>query len=111
MRLIDADARIEDLQAELKAGYMGNERAEYLEKLIEDYKDQSTVEVRPNIHAHWVKHKNFDGFKIWICSNCSCRFGDYISTEWGVNPMQYAYGKYCGYCGAKMDEVIHNEAD
>ena len=89
MRLIDANARIEDLQAELKAGYMGNERAEYLEKLIEDYKDQPTVEARPLARGYWKRFKN--------CQVCSvCEHGqDRVDTSM----------HFCPNCGAKLDGV------
>ena len=108
MRLIDGD-EMENYLYEQAKKYDTHESTYSLGWIIDFIKTRPTIEAEPVKHAHWVKDKNFDGFKIWKCSNCSCRFGDYISTEWGINPIQYAYGKYCGYCGAKMDEVINNE--
>jgi hypothetical protein len=111
MRLIDADARIDDLQNELKAGYMGSEKADYFEKLIQDYKDQPVIDAQPVIHGHWEPFEKEaywfqDIEKIWEtgkptksiqyrCSHCL--------TEFGTIVVEGNY-MYCPKCGAKMDE-------
>ena len=56
----------------------------------------STADVRLNVHAHWIKHKDADfderGASVpnYECSNCHMWFPD--------------YGKFCSECGADMRE-------
>jgi hypothetical protein len=91
MRLVDAD--------KLKISYDGH----FVGVAKNDLDNAPTVEAEPIIHAHWERDVTFDGFKVWKCSNCACRF-NYISTEWGLSPVTYAYGIRCGHCGAVMDK-------
>lgn len=62
-----------------------------------------TVEAEPVKHGHWIEHDV--GL---ICSEC----GHYTESMYD-EPFNNKFGKgwalkrpyYCGYCGAKMDEV------
>lgn len=91
MRLIDAD--------KLKISYDGH----FVGVAKNDLDNAPTVEAELIIHAHWESDTTFDGFKVWKCSNCACKFND-ISTNWGLSPATYDYGKRCGHCGAVMDK-------
>ena len=101
MRPIDADALLE---YKFPNGFARWDEQEVIYAVYEkDILSAPTIEVEPIIHAHWEKDTTFDGFKVWKCSNCACRF-NYLSTEWGLSPVTYAYGIRCGHCGAVMDK-------
>ncbi|MCM1059432.1 MAG: hypothetical protein NC452_03985 [Eubacterium sp.] len=51
-------------------------------------------------HGKWVFGEfNGIGTPVW-CSECGERFDNVADTEW----LSYPGHKYCGHCGAKMDE-------
>ena len=95
-RLIDAD--------ELKE--RGNKQSllynEFFNRLVDESK---TIEAEPIRHAHWVQSKE-DG--ALFCSHCGRPSYD-SHDEWvefnGIKALALVYPYYCGYCGAKMDEV------
>ena len=56
--------------------------------------DLPTLDVRENVHAHWV-YKALEGFPeitFPVCSNCDEDGIDYVESN------------FCPYCGAVMDE-------
>lgn len=56
-------------------------------------------DVQPVVHAHWIRTALDYGNKGYIrCSNCGADF------SLPVHKMQGFYQRYCGMCGAKMDE-------
>lgn len=56
-------------------------------------------DVKPVVHAHWIRTALDYGNKGYIrCSNCGADF------SLPVHKMQGFYQRYCGMCGAKMDE-------
>lgn len=56
-------------------------------------------DVTPVVHAHWIRTAIDDGNKGYIrCSNCGADF------SLPVHKMQGFYQRYCGSCGAQMDE-------
>ena len=58
-----------------------------------------TIDSAPVVHAHWIRTAIDDGNKGYIrCSNCGADF------SLPVHKMQGFYQRYCGSCGAKMDE-------
>lgn len=92
MRLIDADALIEEI---------GNEIDEAKKAPLCDYcagmktvigivKKQDTVD--PVKHGHWILDENekIPRYQIKTCSLCGCR----------VNGTQF---NFCPHCGARMD--------
>ena len=64
--------------------------------------------VLPVKHAHWKWDEDgVDwGIGAWVCSNCGLMFPDFdIATNKNRRIELWAHSKYCGHCGAKMDEV------
>ena len=83
MRLIDADALIEEALTEGAYGYV-----DALQIAI-----APTVDAVPARHGHW--ETNSDKPDTLICSVCKCGF-----DMWKHDPHNF-----CPNCGAKMDEV------
>lgn len=57
----------------------------------------ATTNSRPDTHGHWVG-KLYEGQKVyddWSCSECGC----FVEERYKPH-----LGKYCEFCGAKMDE-------
>ena len=48
-----------------------------------------TLDVRPNIHAHWIEKEQCKGFHTYCCSKCG--HGEIDTTN------------FCSNCGAVMD--------
>ena len=82
MRLIDADALIEEALTEGAYGYV----------------DALQIAIEPTVDAALVRHgqweTNSDRPDTLICSVCKCRF-----DMWKHDPHNY-----CPNCGAKMDK-------
>ena len=57
-------------------------------------------EVDPAKHAHWVRVARSEN-EYWQCSNCHGYFTLPMPKYRGF------YMRYCGCCGAKMDEVTN----
>ena len=90
-RLIDADAFF----------------SEFGELDQEPYNNAQTVDAEPVKHGHWIESDV--GL---MCSECN----HYTETTY-YEPFNNEFGRgwalkrpyYCGYCGAKMDEVEEDE--
>ena len=108
MRLIDADALYNSFGASGNCGscQLDAYKCQYynehtLMEFCERIDDAPTVD--PVKHGHWIEHDV--GL---ICSEC----GHYTEAMYD-EPFNNEFGKgwalkrpyYCGYCGAKMDEV------
>lgn len=66
---------------------------------LEMINEELTLKMKPVVHAHWIRTAIDDGNKGYIrCSNCGADF------SLPVHKMQGFYQRYCGSCGAKMDE-------
>ena len=96
MRLIDADALIEDLRKDRESVYshvFGHVACDSAEELAVDLEqtinNQPTIDSVPVVHGEW--EFDISGVGHYYCSVCGGR-GDF-------------YGKYnfCPNCGAKMD--------
>lgn len=61
-------------------------------ELIDGILNAPTIEAEPVRHGHWIT----TGFLTARCSVCD------------VEVHELEYGKYCPYCGAKMDEERMN---
>ena len=83
MRLIDADALIEEALTEGAYGYVD----------AKQIADTPTVDASPVRHGHWKT--NSDKPDTLICSVCKCGF-----DMWKHDPHNF-----CPNCGARMDEV------
>ena len=83
MRLIDADALIEEALTEGAYGYVD----------AKQIADVPTIDAVPVRHGHW--ETNSDRPDTLICSVCKCGF-----DMWKHDPHNF-----CPSCGAKMDEV------
>ena len=96
MRLIDADALRDKLQAEIDKvnppfdGVLGSIRCgvRLARNMVED---EPTVDVEPVRHGHWYDEPNYLGTSrtMYFCSYCG-------SASWREDP-------YCWHCGSKMD--------
>ena len=101
MRLIDAEALKEHVRK-----YMSVFAKYDWREICEMLNDAPTVD--PIKHGHWIEHD----FGL-ICSECN----HYTETMYD-EPFNNEFGKgwalkrpyYCGYCGAKMDEVADDES-
>lgn len=82
MRLVDADALIEEACAEGAYGYVD----------AKQIADAPTADAVPVRHGHW--ETNSDRPDILICSVCKCGF-----DMWKHDPHNF-----CPNCGAKMDK-------
>ena len=84
MRLIDADELLKD---KVSNAYVSRFEIE----------NAPTIDAEPVVHAHWIRKRStpFSGDNDWECSNC----GNGCRLDIGYRPK-----KYCGDCGAKMDE-------
>ena len=110
MKLIDADALLEDIGEEpMNWTNSPEEIQEYIDwkQTVAIINSASTIEAEPIRHGHWEilnAHEEdcFDikGEKTWAtearCSQCG------LIHSFIENHMAYAY---CPECGAKMDEV------
>lgn len=83
MRLIDADALIEEALTEGAYGYVD----------AKQITDAPIIDAVPVRHGHW--ETNSDRPDTLICSVCKCGF-----DMWKHDPHNF-----CPNCGAKMDEV------
>ena len=83
MRLIDADALIEEALTEGAYGYVD----------AFQIANAPTIDAVPVRHGHW--ETNSDRPDTLICSVCKCGF-----DMWKHDPHNF-----CPNCGAKMDEV------
>lgn len=74
-----------------------------VDDMFYELENAPTVDVEPVKHGHWIEHEV--GL---ICSEC----GHYTEAMYD-EPFNNEFGRgwalkrpyYCGYCGAKMDEV------
>ena len=101
MKLIDAEAletKIKKIEAEaLEHGFAPEYVA--VDMLLVFLNGAPTIEAKPVVRAHWIKHKEFyevEGFEgcYYSCSNCD-------GTLYG-NIEDF---NFCHCCGAQMDEV------
>lgn len=66
------------------------------------------VDVRPNIHAHWISEGTGYGWH-YRCSNCNYIDGDvFKDSTFTFNEDCF---NYCPNCGAIMDEEDNNETN
>lgn len=66
---------------------------------LRDLYDIPAADVAPVVHAHWCEDPVFDNF--YYCSHCYAGFkSDYTAL---------VDEKYCGNCGARMDERIEDD--
>lgn len=85
MRLIDADAFIEELEAD--AEHIESSIARMMHyAIIKDIEHAPTIDAVEVVHGHWI---DCDGYR--ECSKCG-----WLHAHQGLN--------YCPICGAKMDE-------
>ena len=82
MRLIDADALIEEALTEGAYGYVD----------VKQIADAPTIDAVPVRHGHW--ETNSDKPDTLICSVCKCGF-----DMWKHDPHNF-----CPSCGVRMDE-------
>lgn len=110
MRLIDADALRDKLQAEIDKvnppfdGVLGSIRCgvRLARNMVED---EPTVDVEPVRHGQWIwDDDGMDGgIGAWICSACHCRPGTTWQSNHNIVPFWWGGSNYCPNCGARMD--------
>ena len=83
MRLIDADALMDEANSDGAYGYVD----------AKQISEAPTVDAIPVVHGKWidVREKRLFGDHYFLCSNCKSRNGSMIPFN------------YCPNCGAKMD--------
>ena len=98
MRLIDADALVENIKSEIdddKEIYPGDKTSIMfragMKTVIRIVKNQDTVD--PVKHGHWEESKCLDDC-FWVCSCCK------FPSQAVAAPKLY---KYCPSCGVRMD--------
>ena len=90
-RYIDADAMLENYEADCEA-YENNGDSLDTELWMIDYlKNHLSADVQPVVHAKILNRNDIYNRQ---CSNCKNFIGVRMTTEL----------PYCPYCGAKMDE-------
>lgn len=79
-----------------------------LAEWLKELKELKAADVKPEIHAYWIRGKEF-GFKthnpMWYCSNCGggIRYNTTLRTyEKHKKPVEEV-NCFCRKCGAKMD--------
>lgn len=100
MRLIDADKLKEDMSKRQI------EKRDLNASFFAVINEQPTVEAEPVRHGHWVESSE-DG--TLFCSECgrpTYDTHDEFKEFMGTKIIALVYPYYCGYCGAKMDEVV-----
>lgn len=88
MRLIDADALVDDITAASDNAGMG---AVIARTLIRYVKRAPTIDAVPVVHGRWIWNETGkpDWEQFYTCSNCGDR--------------EYWESHFCPNCGAKMD--------
>ena len=108
MRMIDADALIEDIKHGLWdwETVNGIESRTVLEQTIQDIKNEPTIDAEPVRHGKWIEKEvlRFTDNKAigeWQSARCS------VCGKYHTTPYMYYFSHYdyCPVCGAKMDEV------
>lgn len=98
MRLINADSLkktlIDWISDHWTDAFTGDDAGSEFADMIDHAK---TIEQSPVVHAHWIRITRSTN-EYWKCSNCNGYFTLPIPKYRGV------YMRYCGTCGAKMDE-------
>lgn len=97
MRLIDADALLEEMKRPLKYEQSENDTDEVVYERI--VKSVPTIDAEPVVQAHWKIKIVKTGY--WYeCSNCG--------SHWSINGKTHECEQtpYCSHCGAKMDEEV-----
>ncbi len=103
MRLIDAEVFEKSVRTDFWEHYTNchdTDQTDLLELIMDNLAECPTIEAKPVVHAHWIKHREFyedEGFEgyYYSCSNCD---GTLYGDVEGFN--------FCHCCGAQMDESI-----
>lgn len=111
MRLIDADA-LQQIFNETSTGLLSlQEMSKDTEHMVRAFlmttemiHDAPTIDAEPVRHGHWEHVRGVRVDEIVQCSNPACRKETYAAAIF------VRYGRYCPYCGAKMDEEV-SDAD
>ena len=99
MRMIDADAFVEDIKTEIMNLYLdgmkGTPRPRgELYDIIDRIGEQPTIDAVEVVHGRWEQRTDVNGFaRCSVCHDCN------IYDEWPDGKKW----KYCPNCGAKMD--------
>ncbi len=87
----------------------------HIDELLNDFivipKDTKASDVRPVIHAYWIRGKEY-GFRtnnsMWYCSNCggSIRYDTTLRTYQKHKKPVEEVNPFCRKCGAIMDRSV-----
>ena len=101
MRLIDADALVDDLRKDKEYVYshifchVGCDAEESLLVDLEQMvNNQPTIEAMEVVHGEWIEERWY-----YICSQCKKEFTEELPY---INNSEYGMPKFCPECGAKM---------
>lgn len=106
MRLIDADALIEDIKSFWDWDSIdGITATTVLKQTMTDISNAPTIDAEPVRHGRWIVEDNpGTGWYLVECSEC----GENVTSTApciGFPPDAEVTWDYCPYCGAKMDEA------
>ena len=79
-----------------------------IDPIIQTIMGFPATDAKPEIHAYWIRGKEF-GFKthnpMWYCSNCggSIRYNTTLRTYQKAKRPVQEVNCFCRKCGAKMD--------
>ena len=92
-RYIDVDKFWDNFNDEIEMGV-----DDYPAAVSDALNNTPAEDVRPVVHAHWIKMYDYDKCRTFKCSRC----GREIIRHVEETILDYPY---C-HCGAKMDEVV-----
>ena len=109
MRLIDADALVENIESEIdkenKVPLDDDRKYFYcagMKTVIRIVKNQDTVE--PVKHGHWIEGCPTETTDYFNCSGCNA--GIFMNNLWRVSYEDVSeIHRFCLNCGARMDEA------
>ena len=104
MRLIDADALVEDIGKEIdtyKKVFLSSAHCSGMKTVIRIVKNQDTID--PVKHGRWIHVDELPSGDYFKCSECNHHI--FLKFGWKVSFESPAYEyRYCSLCGARMDQ-------
>ena len=108
MRMIDADALLDDVRSHCESYFADDFASEWVDK-------QPTVDAVPVRYGRWKYDENGMDWNMpaWICSECGFRndmipalVKDVNGRVEFQNPLSWSGSRYCANCGARMDVSV-----
>ena len=112
MRLIDADKlllhladyQLQEAPAWGANGYGNADKYEAITECIKAIEESPAIDAKdPRPAGHWMTNGEEP-----ICSECGNMTADYYEKEEADKSVSLAYPRFCGWCGARMEQVNIN---